>query len=283
MQIRSQARSLEVAPGIRELVVAAGVLLVLSRFTDGLAPWVVAVLLFAALLFGALQVFHETDSTTRARGVPVESLADPAVLAFGSIGVLHLVPIGLLEIPIVAGLLWLLLRSLALEARLARATAPPSAADRTAVLGMTMVAGLAAFVGIAALVPGALPDPSAVVSGGTVPPAAPQLVFGLAAADGLVAFLLAYRVAALRSTSIRDVGWAASTAAAVVAIAAAFLRTLEIPGILGPALLVLMFFLWEAIHGGATARRGDPRRIWETLLLVALGLVVIVWSVGLRS
>lgn len=283
MQIRSQARSLEVAPGIRELVVAAGVLLVLSRFTDGLAPWVVAVLLFAALLLGALQVFHEADSTTRARGVPVESLADPAVLAFGSIGVLHLVPIGLVEVPIVAGLLWLLLRSLALEARLARATTPPSAADRTAVLGMTMVAGLAAFVGIAALVPGALPDPSAVVNGGTVPPASPQLVFGLAAADGLVAFLLAYRVAALRSTSIRDVGWAASSAAAVVAIGGAFLRTLEIPGILGPALLVLMFFLWEAIHGGATARRGDPRRIWETLLLVALGLVVIVWSVGLRS
>jgi len=283
MQIRSQAGNLEAPAGIRELVVAAGVVLVLSRFTDGIAPWVIAVLLFGALLFGALQVFHEADSTTRARGVPIESLADPAVLAFGSIGLLHLVPIGLLEVPIVAALLWLLLRALNLEARLARATTPPSSADRTAVLAMTMVAGLVAFAGIAALVPGGLPDPSAVINGGPVPQASPSLVFGLAAADGLVAFLLAYRVAALRSTSIRDVGWAASTAAAAVAIAGAFLRTLEIPGILGPALLVLVFFLWEAMHGGASARRGDPRRIWETLLLVALGLVVIVWSVGLRS
>ena len=278
-----QIRTVEAPTGIRELVVASGVLLVLSRFIDGIAPWAVAVLLFGALLFGALQVFHEADSTTRAHGVPIESLLDPAVLAFGSIGVLHLVPIGLLEVPVVAGILWLLLRSLALEARLARATTPPSAADRTAVLAMTMVAGLAAFAGIAVLVPGALPDPNAVVNGGAVPPASPSLVFGLAAADGLVAFLLAYRVAALRSTNIRDVGWAASTAAAVVAIAGAFLRTLEIPGILGPALLVLVFFLWEAMHGGAPARRRDPRRIWEALLLVALGLVVVVWSVGLRS
>jgi hypothetical protein len=278
-----QTRSIEAPAGTRELVVAAGVLLVLSRFTDGIAPWAVAVLLFGAYLFGALQVFHEADSTTRAHGVPIESLLDPAVLAFGSIGVLHMVPIGLLEVPAVAVILWLLLRSLALEARLAQATTPPSAADRTAVLAMTMIAGLAAFAGIAALVPGALPDPNALVSGGTVAPASPSLVFGLAAADGLIAFLLAYRVAALRSTSIRDVGWAASTAAAIVAIAGAFLRTLTIPGILGPALLVLVFFLWEAMRGGAPARRRDPRRIWEILLLVALGLVVIVWSVGLRS
>jgi hypothetical protein len=148
---------------------------------------------------------------------------------------------------------------------------------------MTMVAGLSAFAGIGALVPGALPDPAAVVNGGAVAPTSPSLVFGLAAADGLVAFLLAYRVAALRSTNIRDVGWAASSAAAVVAIAGAFLRTLEIPGILGPALLVLVFFLWEAMHGGAPTRRRDPRRIWEALLLVALGLIVVVWSVGLRS
>ncbi|HEY2915585.1 MAG TPA: hypothetical protein VGI98_00035 [Candidatus Limnocylindrales bacterium] len=280
-----QTRSIEAPAGIRELAAAAGVLLVLSRFVDGAAPWVIAVLLFGAYLFGALQVFHDAHSTTRAHGVPIESLLDPAVLAFGSIGVLHLVPIGLLEVPALVAILWLLVRSLALEARLAQATTPPSAADRTAVLSMTMVAGLAAFAGIAALVPGALPDPAAVVNGGPVAPPSPSLVFGLAAADGLIAFLLAYRVAALRSTSIRDVGWAASTAAAIVAIAAAFLRTLAIPGILGPALLVLVFFLWEAIHGsgGAPARRRDPRRIWETLLLVALGLVVIVWSVGLRS
>jgi hypothetical protein len=273
---------MQTSAGIRELVVGAGVLLVLSRFTDGPAPWVIGGLLFGAMLLGALEVFGDADLTTRVRGVPIESLLDPAVLAFGAVGVLHLVPIGLLEVPAVVALVWLLLRALALEARLARASTPPSAADRTAVLGMTMVAGLAAFAGAAALLPGALPDPGA-VTGGPVPPATPSLIVGLAALDGLIAFLLAYRVAALRSTSIRDVGWAASAAALVVAIAAAALRTLEIPGLLGPALLVLVLFLWEAMHGGAPARRRDPRRIWETVLLLALGLVVVIWAVGLRA
>jgi len=274
---------MQTSAGIRELVVGAGVLLVLSRFTDGAAPWLIAALLFGAMLLGALEVFGDADLTTRVRGIPIESLLDPAVLAFGAVGVLHLVPIGLLEVPAVAALVWLLFRALALEARLARASTPPSTADRTAVLGMTMVAGLAAFAGAAALVPGALPDPGAVTGGGPVAAATPSLILGLAALDGLIAFLLAYRVAALRSTSIRDVGWAASAAALVVAIAAAALRTLEIPGLLGPALLVLVLFLWEAMHGGAPALRRDPRRIWETVLLLALGVVVVVWAVGRRA
>jgi hypothetical protein len=116
-----------------------------------------------------------------------------------------------------------------------------------------------------------------------MPAATPSLILGLAAADGLVAFLLAYRVAALASTSIRDVGWAASAAALAVAIAAAALWSIAIPGLLGPALLVLVLFLWEAMHGGPRARRRDPRRIWETALLLALGVVVVIWSLGLRA
>ena len=89
--------------------------------------------------------------------------------------------------------------------------------------------------------------------------------------DGLIALLLAYRVAALRSSNLRDVAWFGVTGAAVVAIAAVALRSIEIPRILGPALLVLVFFLWDAIHGGTPSRRRDPWRLWETVALAALG------------
>jgi hypothetical protein len=278
---------LERPSGIRELVAAAGVLIVLARLTDGFASWLVAALLAGAVVLGALQLFHEVDPDetgrlAHPRGVPIETLLLPATLALGTVGVIHLVPVGLLVVPLLAGLLWLLLRSLELEARLAHATTPPSAADRTAVLAMTIVAGLAAFSGIGALIPGGLPD-AGVASGAIRASASPSLILGLAAVDGLVAFLLAYRVAALASTSVRDVGWAASSGGAIVAIGAAILRSLEIPGLLGPALLVLVFFLWEAIHSGASARRRDPRRLWESVLLLALGLVVVAWSIGLRS
>jgi len=50
-----------------------------------------------------------------------------------------------------------------------------------------------------------------------------------------------------------------------------------------PALLVLVLFLWDAIHGGAPSRRRDPRRRLEMALLVVLGLVVVGWSLGLRA
>jgi hypothetical protein len=267
--------------GIRELVIGAGVVVAIARFVEGPAAWIVAAILTAGVVLGALQVFGEADATTRARGVPIESLIEPGIVAFAGVGALRMVPLGLLLVPAIAVFLWLLQRCLVLEGRLAQATTPPSAADRTAVLAVTIVAGLAAFAGIAALVPGGLPGPGA---GGTdAAPPSPSLVLGLAAADGLAGFLLAYRVAALRSSNIRDVGWAASTAAAVVAIAAAALRALDIPWLLGPSLLVLVFFLWEAMHGGAPARRREPRQIWEAALLLLVGLVVVAWSLGFRG
>jgi hypothetical protein len=272
------SRGMQAPSGVRELVVGAGVVLTLARFVDGPMTWVVAAFLLLAVVLGALQIFGDATATTRSRGVPIEALIEPGVLAFGGVGALRLIPIGLLLIPALVVVLWILNRSLGLEGRLAAATSPASAADRTAILALTIVAGLGAFAGMAALVPGGLPE-----SGVGSSPTNPALVLALAAADGLVAFLLAYRVAALRSSSVRDVGWAASTGAAVVAIAAAALRTLEIPWLLGPALLVLVFFLWEAMHGGAPTRRRDPRRLWEAALLFVIGVLVVAWSVGTRA
>jgi hypothetical protein len=134
---------------------------------------------------------------------------------------------------------------------------------------------------VATLVPGGLPQPGEV--GGAVDPA-PLAWVAQAGGDALIAFLLAYRAAALRSSSFRDVLWFAITGAAVVAIAAIALRSISIPRILGPALLVLVFFLWDAIHsGGRVRRRRDPRRIWETALLAALAIVVIGWTLGQRG
>jgi hypothetical protein len=108
-------------------------------------------------------------------------------------------------------------------------------------------------------------------------------VIAQAGGDAVIAFLLAYRVAALRSSNLRVVSWFGFTGAAVVAIAAVALRSIEIPRILGPALLVLVFFLWDAIHSGGAARRRDPWRVWETAALAILAIVVIGWSVGIRA
>jgi hypothetical protein len=256
------------------------VIVALSRFAPDPFVWPMAVVLLAAVFLGALQVVAEADPAAQGAGVPVESLILPAAAAVAALGVIRLVPIGIVLAPafvLAGGLVGL---ALVTELRLARASGPPSSRDRTIVLIQVMLVGFLGFAGVASLVPGGLPAPGQ--PGAGLGPDA-LAVIGQALADGLIAFLLGYRTAALRSSNLRDVGWFGVSAAAVVAIAAVALRSIEIPLILGPALLVLVFFLWDAIHSGGPVRRRDPWRVWETALLAVLAIVVIGWSIGIRG
>ena len=57
---------------------------------------------------------------------------------------------------------------------------------------------------------------------------------------------------------------------------------MEIPRLLGPALLVLAFYLWDSLTGVRPSRRRELRWIWQTGLLVVLGIVVTAWNLLLR-
>jgi hypothetical protein len=267
------------SPGARDLVLATTIVIGLSRFVEGQLPWVIAALLLGAVMLAGLELIGEVDAAAQTAGIPIESVVLPAVAAAAGVGVIRLVPVGLLVIPGLAVVAWFLTLTLATELRLARSTTPPSAADRTTVLIQGLLAAFGAFAGIAILVPGGVSD----AAGGAASPAGVGDLANLALADGFIAFLLGYRIAALRSSNVRDVGWSASMAAGVVATAAVVLRAITIPNVLAAALLVLVLFLWDAIHDGAPARRQDPRRRLETALLVVLGLVVVGWSLGLRG
>ena len=265
--------------GARDLAIAVGVIVALSRFAPDPFVWPIAAVLLAGVLLGTLQVVAEADPAGQSSGVPIESLLLPGAAALAALGVIRLVPVGVVLIPafvLAGGLVGLALLT---ELRLARASGPPSSTDRTAVLIQILLVGFLGFSGVAALVPGGLPTPG--LDGGGPGPDA-LAVIGHLGGDALIAFLLAYRAAALRSSNLRQVAWFGVTGAAVVAIAAIALRSIEIPRILGPALLVLVFFLWDAIHSGGPVRRRDPWRIWETALLAVLAIVVIGWSVGIR-
>ena len=79
----------------------------------------------------------------------------------------------------------------------------------------------------------------------------------LAAGDGIIAGLLGYRAVALRIGNLVDALWSAATYLAAIAIGAAALRAMEIPRLIGPALLTLAFYLWDCAdrHApGATPR-----------------------------
>jgi hypothetical protein len=279
-------RGLDATPldrlGQRDLTLAAVTVVGLSRLVEPPTVWYVAIFLLGAMLIGTLQVLGEETirQTGDGRGVPVESLILPAVAAVACVGAIRLIPFGLWLVPalLLTGLI--VARCLALEARI---LASPDRLDehgRTAVLVTTLIVAFVGFTGVAATVPGGLAQPGADGAGGGPLPEGDLLA--LAIADGVIAFLLGYRAAALRVLSARDAVISALTYAAAIAIGAAAVRAMAIPRLLGPAILTLAFYLWDAYHAATPSRRRDGRWIWQIALLVVLGLVVIAWNLLLR-
>lgn len=263
----------------RDLALAAVTLVALSRLVEPPLVWLVAAILLSAILIGALQVLaDEASPAEAAAGVAVEALILPAVAAVACLGAIRLVPFGLWLAPALA-ITWLLVRrTLALEARIHHARTGLSADDRTAVLVTILVIAFIGFTGVAAMVPGGLVQPQ----GGNGPLPETNLLV-LAAGDGIIAGLLGYRAVALRIGNLVDALWSAATYLAAIAIAAAALRAMEIPRLIGPALLTLAFYLWDAVAGTQPARRRELRWIWQTGLLAALGVIVAAWNLLLRG
>ncbi|HEV8546719.1 MAG TPA: hypothetical protein VGQ64_10535 [Candidatus Limnocylindrales bacterium] len=270
---------LEVQAARRDLVLLVVVVVGLARLLHGPLSWVVAILLLAATLLGALQVLGELDTPDTERGVPVESLILPAVAAIGCLGAIGLVPVGVWLVPALIATAFLVDRTLVLEERILVSNRSLTPEDRSAVLVATLLVGFVGFVGAGTLVPGGL----ALRPGEPVAPQSGSDLLLLAVADAVVAGLLGYRAAALRVVKLSDVLWSAATYAIAIAIGAAALRAMAIPRLIGPALLTLAFYLWDALHGASPSRRRDPRWIWQTGLLLALGVLVLGWNVLIKG
>jgi len=262
----------------RELIISTVLLVGLSRLVEPPLLWGVAILVLLTTAVTTLQLLASVDPAGESAGIPIESLLVPAVASTAVIGAIRLVPVGLWLLPwlAVAGLL--LERTLKTEAAILASAQGPGEGTRTQVMGGILFVAFVGFLGVAAIVPGGLPDPT----GGLFARSGIQLrnLVLLAGADALIAGLLGYRAAALRGAKLREVLWSAITCAAVVAIAAAGLRAMAIPRLLGPALLLIVFYLWDTVHGAVRADKRDLRRIWEALLLAVAAVVVIVWSLG---
>lgn len=265
----------------RDLVLAAVTILGVSRFVSGPLLWVVAILLFFALLLGTLQVLAQSDPFGESAGVPIEALLTPTVAAMACFGALRLVPVGMWLAPAV-GVAWLLIdRTIRIEARILAAPHGPTSEDRARILVQALIVAFLGFAGAAALVPGGLVEPAA--PGFTPQPLSEGNLLLLAALDAIVAGLLGYRASAFRVTNLRDALWSAATYASAIAIGAAALRAMDIPRLVGPAILTLVFFLWDAFHAASPSRRRHPRWIWQMAMLAGLGILVVGWNLALRQ
>lgn len=265
----------------RDLVIAASTVVAMAAVLTGPLVWIAAILLLVAVILGTLQVIGDVEGPAAEHGVPIETLFLPAVAAIGCLGAIRLVPLGLAIVPalLLTGLL--IDRTLMVEARIAAAPQGPTAEDRTRALIAMLVVAFIAFAGVAAIVPGGIAglEPA----GAPVAPLAIGDLVLLAVADAIVAGLLGYRAAALRATSVREALWAALTYGVAIAIGAAALRAMGIPRLLGPALLMLLFYLWDSLHAATPTRRRDPRWIWETIVLAGLGAAVAFWNLRIAA
>jgi hypothetical protein len=262
----------------RELVLVATILVGLTRLVDLPDAFLVAGLLPVAMLLAGSGILGGDESPAR----PYESLLLPAVLTGGAAAAIHLVPAGAWMLVALGGFALLLDRVVALEMRLLAQPGGVTDGDRSRVMVYAVATAFIAFTGMATLVPGGLAEP-----GGTAATGAPSLSDGwllvLALDDALVALLLGYRVAALRYGSAREAVRSALTYGIVIAIAAGAIRAIDLPRLVGPAILTLVFYLWDAQHGSAPARRREPRFVWEMILLGVLAIVVIAWNLRLRA
>ncbi|HXI82009.1 MAG TPA: hypothetical protein VNM34_14470 [Verrucomicrobiae bacterium] len=280
------ARSSAVAPRRRDLEVLATVIVGMAALLTGPLIWPAAGLLLAAMVVGTLQVLAGDDEDGSAgrgglgdRGVPIESLILPAIAAIGCLGAIRLVPVGLALVPALAAVAILIDRAIAVETRLVAEERAPTDDDRSRTMIALLTVALVAFVGVAAAVPGGIAGLEPV--GAPVAPLALGNLLVLALGDAFVAALLGYRAAALRATNLRDALWSALTYGVAIAIGAAAIRALGIPRLIGPALLMLLFYLWDVVHGAAPASRRDARWIWQTAVLAGLGIVVAWWNLRL--
>ncbi len=259
----------------RELVLVAVVLVAITRLVDQSDAFIVVALLPIAMILAGSAVLRADDLPRR----PFESLLVPAVLTGGTAAAIQLVPAGLGLVPALALFGFALDRILVLELRLLVQATGTTDADRARILAAAVLTAFVAFTGVAVLVPGGLPEPGAT---GADSGLTEGWLLVLAAADAVVALVLGYRVACVRYGNARDALRSAVTYAIVIAVAAGAIRAMDVPRLVGPAALTLVFYLWDALHATAPARRREPRFLWETVLLAVLAVVVVAWNLRLR-
>ena len=260
-----------------ELILLVVAVAAIGIMVYGVPLWVGGAALGAVTALGALMVLAGRDP----RGVPIESLAMPAVAAIGAIGAAHLAGIHWTAILALAAGAALLAASLGLEVRLLD---PPRSADPrnpSLVLLLALVLAFVAFTGTAGAIPGAFVEPP-LSAGAQAPPLPVRDLALLATGDAIVAFLLGYRLTALRVTRMRDVVWSAGTYAFLIAIASAAVRALAVPRLLGPAVLTVALYIWSAYRAAPGAERHSAQWLLEYAVLAAVAALAVAWNVLLR-
>ncbi len=272
--------ALEPTPAVarHELVLAATLLVGLSTLVAPDDAFVLAALLPVAVLVAGLGVLRAAGAPSR----PYAALLLPAVMTGSAAAAVHLVPAGPWLLVAVAAFAIVLDRVVELESRIVLQVSGDSESDRSEVLVAAVVTAFLAFTGVASLIPGGMPEPAGSPVAGTSAMTQGWLA-ALALADAAAALVIGWRISALRFGAPFQIVRSALTYALIAAISAGLIRAIDLPRLVGPAVLTLVFYLWDVQHASAPARRQERRFMWEMLLLAGLAIIVVAWNARVPS
>lgn len=240
----------------------------------GPTAWIGALAVAATAAVAVLLYLSDLEP----RGVPLESLLTPAVAAFVGTGAVHLAGLGPWTLPALGAAAGLFAAALTLETRLLGPADAARQRHESQLAPLILALAFAAFAVVAGLAGAEVPAPALGEAAADPAAALPVIAF----ADGVLALLLGYRVAAARSATVLDAAWAAGTFAIVVGIAGALLRAVGLPRLVGPAVLAAIFYLWHAYRSASAGERRSRRWLWEYLALGAVAALVVAWNLLIR-
>lgn len=250
----------------RDLGLVVAVLCVATRLVDGPALWAATALTVATAVAGAIHVL----GTWHPRRIRYERLVLPAFAAFAAVGVARLFDAsgwGTLAAVAVAAAAW---AGVAWVVALETAPAPP---DRLAVRSATLALAFLCLTAVGGIVPAGL--------AGDRQPLEPVALVAVVLLDAAVGGLAGLRLWSLEAgLSWRRLLLEAGCCLALAALAGAVVRVVEIPRILGPALVTAALYVWvewrqapASLRENATLRRDMAGLGLAALAALTLGIL----------
>jgi hypothetical protein len=257
--------------GAREMGLVVATLAVVGRFVTDEPLWLATALTALVAAAGTASILGEL----RPWRWPLDRVVLPAMSAFASVGVAHLVdPVPWLALVFVGS--WAVTAwAVSIETASAEPGAGAASVTRDGAHARSTAARLAAFglgfLGFAAI--------GGLVPGGVAGDGVPLTVAAFVATivlDVAVGGLAGYRIAAVRPHTSGEVAVAFYLYSMVVAPVGVLVRVLALPRLFGPAVLILAVYILTSLRESEEPVRFNARLLEETGVLLLAGVAVVV-------
>ena len=257
--------------GARELGLIVATLAAVGRFVTDEPLWVATALTVIVAAAGTASLLGEL----RPWRWPLDRVSLPAMAAFASVGVAHLID----PVPWLAGVFAVSWAVTAWAVSIETASATPGGRAASVTRDGTHARSTAARLGAFGLAFLGFAAIGGIVPGGIAGDGQPLSVAAFLATivlDVAIGGLAGYRIAAVRPHSRGHAAVAVYQYSMIVAPGGVLVRVLALPRLFGPAVLVLAVYILTSLRESDEPVRFNARLLEETGVLILAGVAVVV-------